>query len=78
MTVKSCGMLDPYWLRDSLVAELGARRVFHLLPYQVERLLIMARLVRASGRRSPSRTCWSCTPLPGRSCAARRTATAVT
>ncbi len=46
MTVKSCGMLDPYWLRDSLVAELGARRVFHLLPYQVERLLIMARMVR--------------------------------
>ncbi len=39
-------MLDPYWLRDSLVAELGARRVFHLLPYQVERLLIIARMVR--------------------------------
>ena len=39
-------MLDPYWLRDSLVAELGARRVFHLLPYQVERLLIIARMIR--------------------------------
>ncbi len=24
-------MLDPYWLRDSLVAELGARRVFHMV-----------------------------------------------
>jgi len=39
-------MLDPYWLRDSLVAELGARRVLHLLPYQVERLLIIARMIR--------------------------------
>ncbi len=39
-------MLDPYWLRDSLVAELGARRVFHLAPYQVERLLIIARMIR--------------------------------
>jgi len=39
-------VLDPYWLRDCLIAELGARRIFHLLPYQVERLLIMARMVR--------------------------------
>ncbi len=39
-------MLDPYWLRDSLVAELGARRVFHLRLYEVERLLIIARMIR--------------------------------
>jgi len=37
---------DDMWLRDCLIAELGARRVLHLIPYQVERLLIMARMVR--------------------------------
>jgi len=26
-------MLDPCWLRDCLIAELGARRIFHLRPF---------------------------------------------